>query len=299
LSSIFPDASNELVLTESRILRDQTIARTDALDKVKALSLLPDGVHVTTEMVASYYEVPVETIESAARNNRSELEENGRRVLRGTELREFVTSIGDAATLGLSPKARSLAVFNRRAILNVGQLLRDSEIARKVRSYLLELEAQATPAARGEAAEKAALGEARMRVLKLAEGIVDAEWLALKSRLVIAKALDEEPDVDPMDRPLYIPDFLKSKGLKRKQISSEQSWFGRRVASLYEAEHGEKPGKRLEETSTGAARETVAWTERERPLFEEAWARWLAPKFPAGPEQLAVVGATAPDGFPF
>ena len=117
----------------------------------------------------------------------------------------------------------------------------------------------------------------------------DAEWLAMKARMVVAKAFDEEPEVDPLDRPLYVPDFLKAKGLKRKQVESEQSWFGRRVASLYEAEHGEKPGKRLEDTTRGSARETYAWTERNRPLFEEAWSRWYSAKY-ATPTQLDLTG---------
>lgn len=134
-------AVQEIALTESRTLREQYADRTDVLDKVKALSMLPDGTHVTTEMVASYYEVPVSTIDSLAAVNLDELESNGRRVLRGSELREFATPFGGVANLGLSPKTRSLALFSRRAVLNVGQLLRDSEVARRVRGYLLDAEA--------------------------------------------------------------------------------------------------------------------------------------------------------------
>ena len=115
---------NEVALTESRSLRAQYADRTDVLDKVKALALLPDNTHATTEMVASYYEVPVQTIQSVVEDNREELQSNGRRVLAGAELREFAVPFGGIANLGLSPKTRSLAIFSRRAILNVGQLLR-------------------------------------------------------------------------------------------------------------------------------------------------------------------------------
>lgn len=48
---------DESVLLESRTLRTTVLDRTHVLDKVKALALLPDGIHVTTAMVASYYEV--------------------------------------------------------------------------------------------------------------------------------------------------------------------------------------------------------------------------------------------------
>ncbi|WP_239934220.1 phage antirepressor N-terminal domain-containing protein [Streptomyces sp. CBG31] len=125
-------------------------------------------------------------------------------------------------------------------------------------------------------------------VLSILSGIVSPDWLETKARLVAARALGEEPEVDPLDVPLYVPDFLKSKGLKRGQINSVQSWFGRRAASLFEAEYGEKPGKRQSDTTSGAVRETYAWTERHRPVFEETWDRYYADQFPT---QLDLGGA--------
>ena len=53
----------EIALLESRALRDSVAHRTRALDKVKALVLLPDDVHVTTRMVAAYFEVRTETVQ--------------------------------------------------------------------------------------------------------------------------------------------------------------------------------------------------------------------------------------------
>ncbi|MFJ4418218.1 hypothetical protein [Streptomyces sp. NPDC088925] len=277
---IMPDQPNELVLTESRTMRAQTADRVDVLDKVKALSLLPDGVHATTEIVAAYYEVEPSTIESLAAANRQELASNGRNVLRGAELTEFATPFGGVAKLGVSPKARSLALYSRRAVLNVGQLLTKSDVARRVRTYLLNVEEQATPQQRSDAAEQMALAEARMRVLKVADGIVDSAWLETKARMVAARALGEEPEVNPLDVPLYVPDFLKGKGLVRRDVESVQSWFGRRAAALYEAEHGEKPGKRQSDLPNGSVRETYAWTQRHLPLFEETWDRYYAAQFP-------------------
>ncbi|WP_399886694.1 restriction endonuclease [Streptomyces sp. BBFR51] len=40
----------------------------------------------------------------------------------------------------MQSRARSMAVFSRRAVLNVAMLLRDSEVARQVRVYLLDME---------------------------------------------------------------------------------------------------------------------------------------------------------------
>lgn len=289
MSPIFAE-NTELVLTESRTMRAATVERTDVLTKVKALALLPDGVHATTELVAGFYEVGTETIKSIVKDHRAELAENGYQVIRGTELREFVGSSRDL-TNAVDPKARALALFTRRAILNVGQLLTGSDVAHRVRMYLLNVEESATAEARTGAVDRAELAELQMRVLRAAGGIVDAGWLELKARHVAARALGEEPEIDPADRPLYVPDFLRSKGLKKAEILSVQSWFGRRAAALYEAEHGERPGTRTEDTARGSVRETVAWTERARPVFEETWQRYYAAQYPAAPQQLTVGGA--------
>ncbi|MGW3655797.1 hypothetical protein ACWD6R_08825 [Streptomyces sp. NPDC005151] len=57
---------NDAVLLESRSLRASIVEQTEALDRVKVLSLLPDGMHVTTAMVAAaYFEVGVEAIKSS------------------------------------------------------------------------------------------------------------------------------------------------------------------------------------------------------------------------------------------
>lgn len=284
MSSIFAE-NPELVLTESRTMRAATVERTDVLTKVKALALLPDDVHATTELVANYFEVSTETIKSLVKDHRSELAENGYQVVGGPELR----SLKDLC--GIESHARSLALFTRRAILNVGQLLTGSEVAHQIRQYLLNVEETATVAARSDAVDRAELAALQMRVLAAAGGIVDSAWLELKARHVAARALGEEPEIDPLDRPLYVPDFLRGKGLRKADILSVQSWFGRRAAGLYEAEHGERPGTRTEDTARGSVRETIAWTYRALPVFEETWTRWYADQYPAAPVQVALGGA--------
>ena len=110
-----------------RAERDRYGDRVDVLDKVKALRLLPDGVHVTTEMVANYYEVGTKAIASLVFDNRAEMLANGYRVIEGAEL----NSLKESSQIGA--RAPRLAVFNRRAVVRVGLLLRDSPIARAVR----------------------------------------------------------------------------------------------------------------------------------------------------------------------
>ncbi len=128
------DMINETVLLESKSLRESVAERTEVLDRVKVLSLLPDGVHVTTAMVAKYFGVGAEAIMSLVKDHRAELEANGYRVLTGTELKSFKDFSG------VQSRTRSLALYSRRAVLNVAMLLRDSETARQVRVYLLDME---------------------------------------------------------------------------------------------------------------------------------------------------------------
>ncbi|MDX3387599.1 restriction endonuclease [Streptomyces niveiscabiei] len=125
---------NETVLLESRSLRESVAERTEVLDRVKVLALLPDGVHVTTAMVAEYFGVGLTAITSLVHDHRQELGANGYRVLTGTELTSF------KEVSGLRSRTASLALFPRRAVLNVAMLLRDSETARQVRVYLLDME---------------------------------------------------------------------------------------------------------------------------------------------------------------
>ncbi|MEV4994163.1 hypothetical protein AB0R12_26695 [Streptomyces niveus] len=134
---------SEVTLLESRTMRVEHLGRVDALDKVKALVMLPDGAHCTTDGVARYFEVSTGVIRQLTARHRAELAENGMQVLRGPDLREYQSdsmslSSGDD---GSYPQRRSgLTLYTRRAVLNIAMLLRDSDIARCVRTYLLDAE---------------------------------------------------------------------------------------------------------------------------------------------------------------
>jgi hypothetical protein len=142
-----------LELTESKTLRTRYKDRTDALDKVKGLATLPGNQLATVKQVAEFYEVPEKTIASVVVNNRDELESNGYSTLTGTQL----NSLKEFSHVG--QRARSLAVLTRSAVLNVGMLLTESEVARQVRAYLLTVEATATTAHKKAAVELVRLQE--------------------------------------------------------------------------------------------------------------------------------------------
>lgn len=134
----------EVALLESRALRIEQMGRVDALDKVKSLVMLPDGVHVRTEDVARYFEVSTEVVKKVTQRHRAEMEENGLSLLRGSDLRSFhrdMMSLWDGGEGESYPQAATrLTLYTRRTVLNVAMLLRDSDIARCVRTYLLDAE---------------------------------------------------------------------------------------------------------------------------------------------------------------
>jgi hypothetical protein len=135
----------EAVLVESRAMRDTVVQRVEVLDKVKALQLLPDGMHVTAEGVAAYFEIHRQAVDSVVRRHQEELLANGMCLLQGSELQSFETvnlTVSKSATTQSYPQGgrRKVRVFPRRAVLNVAMLLRDSDVARRVRAYLLDAE---------------------------------------------------------------------------------------------------------------------------------------------------------------
>lgn len=134
---------SDLTLPSAKAERDALADRTDVLDKVGVLRALPDNFHSTTAMVAEFYEVDRETILTAVKRNRDEIEEDGFQVIARGEVTSKLNVTPDG--LGMPKTAPSLSLFPRRAVLRIGMLLRDSKPARDVRGYLLDAE-QSSPA---------------------------------------------------------------------------------------------------------------------------------------------------------
>ena len=128
-------------LMERKDLREQLIKNVEVLDKVKNVILLPYGECMTTNMIADYFEVDVETIKKLTNRNLDELYENGLKKLTGDSLKEFKSNFDRdfLSTSKLNKANRSLVVFIRRTILNVAMLLRDSKIAKEIRTKLLDI----------------------------------------------------------------------------------------------------------------------------------------------------------------
>ncbi|CAF1784534.1 MULTISPECIES: DUF342 domain-containing protein [Bacillus] len=118
--------------------RDKYIKRTDVLDKVKKVVLLKDGEHMTVKMVADFYEVELKTIQSVMNRNKAELDFDGVETLKGQGLKVYKSTYLQGE--GMYKKIARLNIIPRQAVLRIGMLLTDSEVASKVRDYLLEIE---------------------------------------------------------------------------------------------------------------------------------------------------------------
>lgn len=148
----------ELLLMKN--VREELVARVDVLDKVKGLLLLPQLEMATTKQVAEFYEVGYDAIESVVRRNNDELVSDGmvtwkrtdvknlNRQDDGIEITPYVAIIRDEKGNEYKFTNRGITVFPKRAILRVGMLLRDSEVAKEVRTQLLNIEEKATDAMR-------------------------------------------------------------------------------------------------------------------------------------------------------
>lgn len=133
--------------------------RIEVLDKVKQLLLIPEMECMTVKQVADYFEVPFDTIKTQYKSNRDEFDSDGVCLKTPTEFK---------STSGLNSTTRKMAqtrtfleitlddnttiaipncgvkCFPKRAVLRMGMLLRDSRIAKEIRTQLLNVFEHAT-----------------------------------------------------------------------------------------------------------------------------------------------------------
>lgn len=140
-------AQTEILLNFA--LRNKLADRMEVLDKVKELFLLPQLEMMTAQQVANYYGVGVGAVQSCFKDNRDEISADGvSKCTPKTMLERFVPKgqivktqyyadfkLSDEVTLRVPNVGINL--FSKRAILRIGMLLRGSNVAREVRSQLL------------------------------------------------------------------------------------------------------------------------------------------------------------------
>ncbi len=148
--------TEEIIVTKEE--REALIERVDVLKKVKDLLMLPGLEVATTQQVADFYEVGFTAITVIYQRHEDELALDGAYTLTGKELKDELVMCSLHTTKFTNKKGhvlvespngsakiayRSNKLFPKRAILRIGMLLRDSEIAKEVRSQLLNIEEKA------------------------------------------------------------------------------------------------------------------------------------------------------------
>ena len=138
----------EVDLLERKEAREDCVSRVEVLDKVGELLLLPNTEYATTEQVANYYEVGIEAIRKLFQRNKEELVNNGAIILGANKIVDDILRV-DKMSIHKTKSGiligdnklnyRSNLLFSKRAILNVGMLLRDSEVAKEIRTRLLDI----------------------------------------------------------------------------------------------------------------------------------------------------------------
>lgn len=150
--------TKEIELLENKEMRDNLVERLDVLDKVGSLLLLDELQMATTEQVAKYFStegkpITEDVIKKLVERNRDEIESDGYKVALKEELttnllgdklslktkRGGFNILDDNGEVVASGSNKGIALFPKRAILRVGMLLRDSEVAKELRTQLLNV----------------------------------------------------------------------------------------------------------------------------------------------------------------
>lgn len=153
-------------LIEMSDLRNQLIDRVEVLSRVKKLFLIPGIEMIPMRQVAEFYEVEVNTLRQTYKRNQSEIDRDGAKVIVGGDVWDMVQNVPDVKKLDgamfsvpfgsgeirIAPS--KMTYFTPRAVLRIGMLLRDSEVAKEVRTQLLNTFEAATPEQKVEAIDE-------------------------------------------------------------------------------------------------------------------------------------------------
>ena len=225
--------TNEVLFTDKKAveLRNEYINRTEVLDKVKTLFLIPELEVMTASQVAEFYGVEVETVKKCYQRNKGEIFADGIVLITYKFLKRQNVPIRNTNQMNgkyciefengvrLVLPNRGATGFSKRAILRIGMLLRDSEIAKEVRTQLLNTFENATYEVQisevdEELAIQKEIGEAYMAgdIQKLLEATVKAT--AYKNRHIEALNRDNDKLKKDNDNLTLVNEGLTKEALR-------------------------------------------------------------------------------------
>lgn len=145
---------SEGIITDSAV-REKLAEHIEVLDRAGKLLTMPKVNMATTEQVAEFFNVPYQTINSLVDRNKEELKSDG---VRRFSLQDLKIAGCDVQNVGLPGKVgvmeengsyiavsnRGIRLFPKRSVLRVAMLLTGSEVAKAVRTALLNLTEKVT-----------------------------------------------------------------------------------------------------------------------------------------------------------
>lgn len=198
------------------------------------------------------------------------------------------------ATVGISPtqdQFRDMVTVDVRTFLMLLATIDEKRVAEATRPMLIAYQQEVADAIDRYWTEGGAINpratedqlagiisraEGQARVLRILEGIVSKDWLEAKARHVAARALGEEPELDPATRPLTVGEYLADQGMTGAMLRSVSTTFGKRLKSAYRSAHLEDPPK-VPRFIDGAERYVAGYTEAHRQLFDQVWTDFYSP----------------------
>lgn len=193
--------------------------------------------------------------------------------------------MGMAPTTGADGKTYQMVTVDVRTFLMLLATIDEHRVKPEVRPLLIAFQAEVADAieaywTRGGAINPRATDEqlaaiigrarAQMEVLRLADGLVSRDWLEAKARHVVARALGEEPEIDPARRPLTVGEYLEERGITGSALRSLSGPFGKVVKRLYRDRYDREPPQ-TDRFVDGALRKVAAYTEADRELMDAAF----------------------------
>ena len=146
------EKSNDNIISD-RKMRDKYVEHYEILEKVNKLLLIPGTEFATIKEISDFYEVSVEPIQKIYQRNKIEIDMDGIRLISASELighecpiskevskNQFKTIISYENGRIVEIPNRGIKVFPKRAILRIGMMLQNSNIAKEVRTQLLNIE---------------------------------------------------------------------------------------------------------------------------------------------------------------
>ncbi len=129
-------------LTTSAIDRQNILNNLDAVTNIQEYlgvrgMLFDNEFRFTKEQVAEFYKVDTSTIDTYLSQYEKELKHNGYELFKGSKLKIFKEQFG--GVINIQNKTTQLGLLNFRSFLNLGMLLVESEMAKAIRSKILDI----------------------------------------------------------------------------------------------------------------------------------------------------------------